>query len=393
MDTAGIVREYGQVLQPKFLDILRSTRGLSWASFVLDVNKGAGGSDEYTLEVITEHPEDTSWKGASAFEASTRRKLKVEVAKAKTFKEVRNVAPRTAQPYDPNSKNPFGRYSLGRSIGVEQLDGPGTLGGFITVDSAGKPRVYGLTNNHVVNIGKTTNTQPTSPTYIETGNTIYCPNYHDLEATKIQTGNSKISSYKVGKVKTASGRGLAMPVGAVHPCLVDWALIDLNTETLKNMTSANPKLKANAQLPRTPQEQLTKPYPTSISYDPNVHLVPGMSVHKWGRTTGVTSGEVKLVRSVMNIAAAEQWKGSIHNPNGTTEIAELVVGPRRSLPFCEPGDSGSLVVDDAGHVVGLLCARANDDTLVTDIRVVFESIRAALKLGPTVAFNVTPNFA
>ncbi|KAI1313764.1 hypothetical protein F5Y03DRAFT_405224 [Xylaria venustula] len=290
MDTARIAREYDQALQPKFLSILSSTKGLSWAS-------------------------------------------------------------------------------------------------------VGKPRVYGLTNNHVVNIGKTTNIQPPSPAHIETGNTIYCPNYHDLEATKIKTENSKISSYKVGQVKTASGRGLAIPAGAVHPCIIDWALINLNTETLKNMKSANPKLKASFQLPRTPQEQLTKPYPTTISYDPKVHLVPGMSVHKWGRTTGVTSGEVKLVRRVLNIAAVEKENGTIHNPSRATEIAELVVGPRRGQPFCETGDSGSLVVDDAGHVVGLLHALASDDTLVTDIRVVFESIRAALRLGPTATFNITPNFA
>lgn len=57
----------------------------------------------------------------------------------------------------------------------------------------------------------------------------------------------------MGKVKTASGRTLAMPAGAAHPCVLDWALIDLNTETLKSMLGI-PKLKANSQLPRTREE-------------------------------------------------------------------------------------------------------------------------------------------
>lgn len=114
---------------------------------------------------------------------------------------------------------------------------------------------------------------------------------------------------------------------------------------------------------------------------------------KWGRTTGITSGEVKMVTSVMNIAAVERSKGPIYNPNGAVVIAELVVSPRDMVPFCQTGDSGSLLVDEEGHVVGLLWALASDDTIVTDIRVVFGSIRATLNLAPTVVFDVTPYFA
>lgn len=116
-----------------------------------------------------------------------------------------------------------------------------------------------------------------------------------------------------------------------------------------------------------------------------------MTVYKWGRTTSVTSGDVKDVRSVLNLSEVEGWHGSIHNPHRATEVAELVVGPTgiSRVPFCEPGDSGSLVVDEAGHVVGLLWARVNQDTVVTDIRVVFEAIRAKLKLGQGAVFDVS----
>lgn len=65
MDTVSIVREYNQVLQPKFLDILRSTEGLSWVSFVLDVNMN-GRSDDYSLDLVAENLENASWGNVGA---------------------------------------------------------------------------------------------------------------------------------------------------------------------------------------------------------------------------------------------------------------------------------------------------------------------------------------
>ncbi|TRX87710.1 hypothetical protein FHL15_011399 [Xylaria flabelliformis] len=391
MDPA-IVSDYDKIIQPKFLAILRSIKGLAWTSFILD-----NESHQYKLDITTQDPSNSKWAEAStalqkAFLDLTHRKLRVNVVKSKTFEEMRFVVPRSPQPYDASSKNPFALYSLGRSIGVEQLDYPGTLGGIITVTTGDKSRVYGLTNNHVVNIGKTTNTQPRDPTHVETGNVIYCPNYHDLEATKIQLKNTKLKNYKIAQLRAASGRSLIMPARATYPCIVDWALLQLNSQTLNNMLDEIPKLKANFQLHRTPQEKEARPFPAQITYDPNVHLVNGMTVFKWGRTTGITSGEVKMVRSMMNIDSVETWKGKIHNPQRYTEVAELVVGPRRGVPFCDSGDSGSLVVDERGHVVGLLWARADDDVIVTDIRVVFESIREKMEWGPNAVVSFTPNF-
>ncbi len=148
-----IVRNYEKVIQPKILAILRSIKSLAWASFILDKE-----GDQYKLEITTQDPSNPKWAEANAtleraFLDSTNRKLRVNVVKSKTFEEMRFVVPRSPQPYDANSKN------LGRSIGIEQLDYPGTLGGFITVTTGDTPRVYGLTNNHIVNIGKTMNTQ------------------------------------------------------------------------------------------------------------------------------------------------------------------------------------------------------------------------------------------
>ncbi|KDN68167.1 hypothetical protein CSUB01_11641 [Colletotrichum sublineola] len=426
------VQDYEQILQPKFLQTLQGIQGLSWSSFILDVKDG-----QYVLEVTAGNPESELWDQASiplkkAFEDVTAKKLQVALSKASSIEEMRKVVPREAQPYNADSRNPFFLYSLGRSIGVEQLDYPGTLGGFITVTTDGSPRVYGLTNNHVINVGKTTNTQrestlppflPSSclswlaflhiyfgfwqhqssdpgaagdPTTIETGNTIYCPNYHDLEATKIHQHDPKLVNYKIGQLYAASGRTLPTPVVNALPCILDWALVDLNGPTRSQLFPNIAKLKYNFEPPRTNRQVLRPGYrantpfpPGPVTYDPNIHLVPGMDVYKWGRTTGITSSQVMFTRRIINMAEVEQWKGTVHNPGGVTGVAELAVRPRNNEPFCQPGDSGSFVIDEEGHLVGLLWGLADDqDTIVTDIRVVFESIREKLGLGPNAVFGV-----
>ncbi|KAH6646510.1 hypothetical protein BKA67DRAFT_541470 [Truncatella angustata] len=311
---ADIVRDYDRVLQPKLLAALGSIHGLSWASFTLP-------------------------------------KVRVNVSQAKRFEETRHVAPRTARPSDGNSNTPFGLYSLGQSIGVEQLDGQGTLGGFITVSTGDKTRVYGLTNNHVMNVAA-------SPTHVEKDIAIYGPNYHDLEATKITHQDTKIQSYKLGQLKTTFGRTLDLPPGEANPCILDWALFDLNSDTLKTMKHEFLKLKPNFQLPRSQGRE-------------------------W---------EVNLVRKVMNITDIETWKGTLQNRHKYSAVVELILRPRCQQPFCQSGGSGSLVDDENGHIVALLWVLADDDTIVTDIRVVFKSIREKLNLDSNAVLGVATTF-
>lgn len=128
-------------------------------------------SDSYVLKITSDKATDPRWKEVShalmtVLEQEHKHSIQVKIEQTRNFTETRFVAPRTAQPYNRQSKNPFGVYSLGRSIGVEQLDGPGTLGGFITVSYKGSTRVYGLTNNHVVNVGRTTNKQRKSDSLV-----------------------------------------------------------------------------------------------------------------------------------------------------------------------------------------------------------------------------------
>ena len=103
-----------------------------------------------------------------------------------------------------------------------------------------------------------------------------------------------------------------------------------------------------------------------------------MRVAKYGRTTSVTRGLVSAAKETINMAAIAEWKGGeFHNPDGVASVDEWVAYlPIGGRDFCLPGDSGSWVVDETGTLVGLLWGKVNDRVLVTDITVVFASIKA-----------------
>ena len=117
-----------------------------------------------------------------------------------------------------------------------------------------------------------------------------------------------------------------------------------------------------------------------------------MIVYKWGRTTGVTKGIVSSFDSTVNLKNLERNLGAEiarpGGPDGKPVVVDVVhewtvhpksyrngIGQRVTPDFVEPGDSGSLVVDEDGHVVGLLWgATGIGDCYVTDIRVVSRTI-------------------
>jgi hypothetical protein len=78
------------------------------------------------------------------------------------------------------------------------------------------------------------------------------------------------------------------------------------------------------------------------TYDPE-----GQTVWKVGRTSGRRAGRVSAVE-VDNLVLRYEALGNIQF-NGQLEIEST-----EPDPFAEPGDSGSLVVSDSGHAIGLL---------------------------------------
>jgi hypothetical protein len=92
--------------------------------------------------------------------------------------------------------------------------------------------------------------------------------------------------------------------------------------------------------------------------------VPGMRVTKAGRTTGVTTGTIRAIR----VRGVQVNYGTQQNPIiGTFDNAITIVGDG-GRPFSNPGDSGSVILEQAsGRPVALLFAGDATTTTACDV--------------------------
>ena len=108
-------------------------------------------------------------------------------------------------------------------------------------------------------------------------------------------------------------------------------------------------------------------------------LEGGLVVIKYGRSTGRTVGRVQDQRLTLSLAIIQKIKGGVlANPGSVISVDEwLVIGSDK--PFCEGGDSGSLVIDQEGALVGLLWGASfspvSTHAIITDIHTVIASIK------------------
>lgn len=87
----------------------------------------------------------------------------------------------------------------------------------------------------------------------------------------------------------------------------------------------------------------------------------GMKVSKSGRSSGVTGGEVTALDATLNVGLGD---GAI------ARFANQIV----TSPMAQPGDSGSLVVDERLRAVGLLFAGSEQATLCNPIQAVCDAL-------------------
>ncbi len=94
---------------------------------------------------------------------------------------------------------------------------------------------------------------------------------------------------------------------------------------------------------------------------------PGMSVTKSGRTTGVTTGMIRAIR----VRGVQVNYGTRQNPIiATFDNAITLVGDG-GMPFSNPGDSGSVILDrESGRPVALLFAGDGSTTTACDVSAV-----------------------
>lgn len=108
----------------------------------------------------------------------------------------------------------------------------------------------------------------------------------------------------------------------------------------------------------------------AFAVDANGSLQRSSRVHKVGRTTGYTEGNVVGISGVANVPY----------PGGTARfVDQLVIAPTEDNvgDFSDGGDSGSAILNDRHELVGLLFAGNGTHTFANPIDDVITEIRAA----------------
>jgi len=91
---------------------------------------------------------------------------------------------------------------------------------------------------------------------------------------------------------------------------------------------------------------------------------PGMAVTKAGRTTGVTTGTIRAIR----VRGVQVNYGTRQNPIIATFDNAITITGAGGAPFSNPGDSGSVILDQAtGRPVALLFAGDALTTTACDV--------------------------
>jgi hypothetical protein len=109
----------------------------------------------------------------------------------------------------------------------------------------------------------------------------------------------------------------------------------------------------------------------------------GMAVRKRGRTTLLTYGMVDGLSFSVNI----DYGDGIGVKTLTNQIS-IAADTTRNPLFSDHGDSGSVIVNDAGFVVGLLFAGAGTSTVANQIAAVLSELNLSMCVGKTILKDI-----
>jgi hypothetical protein len=109
----------------------------------------------------------------------------------------------------------------------------------------------------------------------------------------------------------------------------------------------------------------------------------GMKLRKRGRTTGLTYGTVDGLAATVNIDYGDGL--GVHTLSNQVSVA---ADPAHNAMFSDHGDSGSVIVDDAGYIVALLFAGAGAGTLANPIASVLSELNISLLAAKSVLKDV-----
>lgn len=116
----------------------------------------------------------------------------------------------------------------------------------------------------------------------------------------------------------------------------------------------------DAAVARPIDPKLLDPYIVGLGYIRGVaEIEPGQVIRKSGRSSGVNSGVVRAIRATLNVSLGDA---------GIAQFDDQIV----TTPMAQPGDSGSVGLNEANEIVGLLFAGSAESTIYNRIQHVME---------------------
>lgn len=231
----------------------------------------------------------------------------------------------------------------GMSIGHYKITA-GTFGALVRDVKTGKPLI--LSNNHVL-----ANATDGNDGKSAIGDAILQPGAHDGGTSYdiIARLERFVPIYKNSSESTCP---IARSVEKFINGLLKVIKPDYEIKFTKKISSRN---LVDAAVARPVKEEYVSPDIVDLGritgiQEPRI----GMTVQKSGRTTGLTSSEIKAMNVVINVVLGPGEQATFYD--------QILTGP-----MAQPGDSGSIVVDENMKAVGLLFAGSDQATLINPI--------------------------
>lgn len=236
----------------------------------------------------------------------------------------------------------------GISIG-HYLVSAGTFGAVAYDATTGEPLI--LSNNHVL-----ANSSSGDDDRAKEGDPIYQPGTYDGGNAKDTIGHL----LRFVPIHTES-----QPVACVWARAAEWAVNRLIQTFHRQYRLRFERLAEHANLidaavARPTNPKLLDPYIVGLGYIRGVaDIEPGQVIRKSGRSSGVNSGVVRAIRATLNVSLGDA---------GIARFDDQIV----TTPMAQPGDSGSVGLNEANEIVGLLFAGSAESTVYNRIQHVME---------------------
>ena len=231
----------------------------------------------------------------------------------------------------------------------------GTFGALVYDKKTGEPLL--LSNCHVF-----ANSSNGRDGRAKVGDPIYQPGPHD-GGTKADTIATLYNFVPVTMETSAPGCHVAAAVEAALNRVVKWFRKSYEVKLFKRASGVNLVDAATAK-------PVNKNWVTGdivgIGAPKGVaEAAVGDKVRKSGRTSGLNSGTVKVVQATIKVGMGDAGDATFSDQVVTTHIAQ-------------PGDSGSLVVNEKGEAVGLLSAGSDSVSIFGRMKNVCDALSVRL---------------